>query len=566
MEADGVSPRKKGVVAHIIALLEDGRTLIINGVISGIRVLIMWGKESSVREVAFLRNQSIHLLETLEIQIHKHLTLTIRFGLLGGDNKSLQADQYLLAEQRCGSCTLSHEQWGLRIDTDCLTVGGRVRMYIDALDSLYLYILDGTVKNWGDPSKPGTIFWAWRVLKEHAGCSSFPTQTHGNADAHLLIMRHLATRRGVTDIDNDWTDVDRQRIFHHYASLMTLDNQLNKTVVVYPISPGYSIDRISIKVPTLHGTMKWFKSVLVDCVLNSVEGGVRRDALSDALLGVISETQTWFNFFYAWHLRAIITAEHAWELAPPFARQIRVLMYSFVAICRLRNHTAARLIKLAVACQLLHSFMQSQSDRLFAPSGVTAVSGRHAGRDLTDKKTLWRHMLCGHLLRELMRALRRSEARAAEEGLEHFVGQLQDILRKRGRNWNDDLAKADVLQTQKQNFNARHPPSRSNATPLKLPHDPAEKGTMLMPTLANIRTSVVALLQFIVDQGWSEFIHYRGDVVFISLLPPPDQPWCTLQDTFDLLCGCSPSVPCVCHARNLSHPDASSVSRPNWLL
>jgi hypothetical protein len=244
------------------------------------------------------------------------------------------------------------------------------------------------VKNWGGPYKEGSILWAYRQLREHAGCSLFPTQIHGNADAHLLILLHIATRLCITTVISDWLPVERQVIEHRYAAIMTLDNQLNSTAL-YPINPGFSIDCIHIKVPSLHGLLRWHKSIILDCVLQTVEGGAQRDALSASLLRVISPTQTWYNFLYAWMLREIISTESAWKDAPQFARQLRVLMYSFIAICRKRNHTPVRLVKLAVACQLLHPFMQSHTDTLFAPSGVTAVAGKHKEKNLTDSKTLF---------------------------------------------------------------------------------------------------------------------------------------------------------------------------------
>jgi hypothetical protein len=502
-------------------------------------------------------------LVTVRIQVHAHLTIIIRFPMIGGDNKSLQADQFLLAEQRCACCTLKNTQWGTDINVARLTVGGRVCLHVDAVDSLYSYILDGTVKNWGAVTKAGTILWAWRKLKEHSGCSSFPTQTHGNADAHILIMRHLATRMNITDTVGDWTETDRKHIFHRYASLMVLDNQLNSTTRIYPIVPGYPIDEIVCKVPTLHGVLRWFKSIIIDIVLNTVEGGVKRDAFSAKLLGVISPNQSWFNFFYAWMLRFIISNESAWEGAPRHAKKLRVLMYSFVATCRLRDHTPVRLVKLAVACQLLHAFTQSLSDRVFAPSGVTAVSGKHAGKDLTDKKTLWRHFLCAHLLPELMSALSRNEGRASEEGLEFFVGELQRIFRTRAVNASTDHVRVHSIHSTKQQYKARY--GRSRDRQVFLPYDPAERGTILMPTLSAIRGSVVALLQFVTDQGWGEFIHYRGDVVFLSSEPPGDRSWQTLQDCYDVLCGCSADALCECHASSHSHP-AESSSRPHWLL
>jgi hypothetical protein len=103
-------------------------------------------------------------------------------------------------------------------------VGGRVRLYVDCLDSLWLYISRGVVKNWGGPYKEGSILWAYRQLREHAGCNSFPTQIHGNADAHLLILLHIATRLCITTVISDWLPVERQVIEHRYAAIMTLDN------------------------------------------------------------------------------------------------------------------------------------------------------------------------------------------------------------------------------------------------------------------------------------------------------------------------------------------------------
>jgi hypothetical protein len=105
-------------VASILDLLEDARAVMKNGASPGIRILTMWGKESLIREVAFLRNRSLHLLSTVEFQIHANLTLRIRITLVGGDNKSLQADQFLLADQRCASCTAPSRQWGLNINVD----------------------------------------------------------------------------------------------------------------------------------------------------------------------------------------------------------------------------------------------------------------------------------------------------------------------------------------------------------------------------------------------------------------------------------------------------------------
>ena len=171
-----------------------------------------------------------------------------------------------------------------------------------------------------------------------------------------------------------------------------LEKQINTNTVIHPLQPGYPIDSIVVKVPSLHGMFKWFKSTTFDFCLNSAKSGPRK-VLSATLLALISPSQTWLSFFYAWMLKKIVAKAEAWSNAPPLARQARVLMYTIIATCRLRSHTPARLIQLGVACQLLNPFMQSQAHLLHPPSGVTASTNKNKKRDLTTLQTLWKHMV-----------------------------------------------------------------------------------------------------------------------------------------------------------------------------
>jgi hypothetical protein len=62
MSADGITPRKNGVVAMICELADDDRVLLIHGVSPAIRIITVWGKESIIRDLSFLRNRVLHLL------------------------------------------------------------------------------------------------------------------------------------------------------------------------------------------------------------------------------------------------------------------------------------------------------------------------------------------------------------------------------------------------------------------------------------------------------------------------------------------------------------------------
>jgi hypothetical protein len=488
--------------------------------------------------------------------------------MIGGDSKSLQADQYLLDQQRCAACTDPAEGWGSDIFIEAITVGERVRLFIDALDSLYILIQEGTVKTWGGVSKPGTVMWAWNILKKHAGCNSFPTQVDGNLQAHRMMMQYIATRLHITESITQWSESILMTVSNHYSILMTLENQINSTFIVHPLEPGYCVDHIVAKVPTLHCTFRWFKSIILDFCLNTAKGGQVRTDFSDTLLAVISPAQGWLSFMYAWMIKHIIAASDAWSSAPQLAQQARVMMYTILATCRLRDHTPARLIQFAVACQLLDPFMRARAHMLYKPSGVTAVTGKHTQKDLTFARTLWRHLICAHLLPELLRAVKRRETRLSEEGLEKLVGSLQSFFRTRGANDKGvDMTRTDSFQTTSDDLNARYSTGRrSKSRPLNIVIDPAERGTVVMPTLCELREPINALLSWIRGR-YPGFIHFRGDAVFISPTPPEaGQSWSQLLTRFDVLCGCDriPYAPCVCHADESSMP-SPVTAEPEWL-
>jgi hypothetical protein len=105
--------------------------------------------------------------------------------------------------------------------------------------------------------------------------------------------------------------------------------------------------------------------MVLDFVLNLVPGGVTRDNLSDDLLGAVSLKQVWLSHFYAW-IRKIISTPDAWMRAPLLAKQVRVLMYSIVSIRRLRDHTPAIFIKMAVSCALLNPLVRKRTSLLFS--------------------------------------------------------------------------------------------------------------------------------------------------------------------------------------------------------
>ena len=194
MSNDGITPRKKGVLAFILECEDYARSFILSGCSQAFRILTMWGKESCVRDVAFMRNYILHQLVNTIIVIHANLSLVFFVAMLGGDNKSLQADLFLLEKQRCACCLLPDSAWGGDIHIEKLTIGARVLLFVDSLDSLHALIIEGVVRTWGSVSKPWSILWAWGILKTHAGCNSFPTQVHGNANAHTMILSHIAKR------------------------------------------------------------------------------------------------------------------------------------------------------------------------------------------------------------------------------------------------------------------------------------------------------------------------------------------------------------------------------------
>jgi hypothetical protein len=560
---DGTSPMKEGVTAHTGTMFDDPRFFFRSGVSSEMRLMTVWGKESRTRNVAFLRTRMLHDLTNTTFRIHENLTFSLTMDLIGSDSKMLGLELYLTEKHRCGMCRNPDHDWSsCHFATPKISVGKRQLWYMDVIDTLVMLIERGVVKNLGKVSVVGSIRWAWSILKPHAGCNAFSTHTHGNLDAHVMMMKHLATRMGFTDQVEHWSESERAHVEHRYATIMTFDAQLCDISYIYELLPGYDITDLHVKVPTLHGVMRRCRSIMLDIVLNLVPGGAARNKLSNAFLSLISPNQTWYSHFYAWMMRRMISCESAWDGAPMVAQQVRMLMYSLIAICRLRDHTPARFIKLAVSCALLDPFLRSKSGLRYAPSGITAVAGGHKAKDLTLIDTLWKHTVEGHLVAEIIAYPMRSEARASEESTEKAVGEMKAAHVERGAHNKTDLTWTEGVQSRRETHRARFT-RKTKRHAMTMSHDPATRGTILVPTLSALKGPILSLIEFV--QQYDGFIHYRGDVVIISGEPVPDTSWEVLLQTFDILCGCTADARCECHAHPAAHP-SQAFALPEWLI
>jgi hypothetical protein len=126
---------------------------------------------------------------------------------------------------------------------------------------------------------------------------------------------------------------------------------------------------------------------------------------------------------------------------------------------------------------------------------------------------------------------------------------------------NTDIQRVEGVQMHKEDYRAGNT-TKTKRHAMTITHDPAERGSILMPTLCDLKADVRSLLRFVAR--FDSFVHYRGDVVFISQTPVPDVAWITLLETNDILCGCTPKAQCDCHANVLAHPSRATAV-PEWL-
>jgi hypothetical protein len=532
-------------------IIDDARILFINGVSSEIPLFKIWEGEHFIRTVGVIRNQLMTEITQTTYYLHATLAFTIRFVHVGGDNKSLEADLWLLANQRCACCITPVEDWDTaQCFTPIISIGHRSRLYIDALDSLMHYIETGVVRNVGDTRKVGTILWAWDILKRHAGCNALPTETHGNRAAHLMMLHHLGTRMCIDS--SQWTDDDRTFVTQRYSALMMLDADLHTDQTRwYPLVCDFDIDVIFPKVPTLHSFMRWFKSILIDYVLNTAIGGKPRKLLSKILLHVISkkDTQSWYSHLYAWHIREIVLTADAWSAVPQYADAVRVMMSDIIHVTRLSQHSTMRMIRVAFACTMLDPYIRSTSGRLHPASGISAG---HDDKDLTFKDTLWKHQVTCHLCSEMLLYPGRVECRVSEEALEHMVGLIQRLHRGRGSSRNSDITRLDPKLDGDEEYRARYRERPQRPAQDRLITDPGDRGWIIMRTLsADLRPSIAYIVS--VAEGL-DLVQYRGDAVFITNQVITDLPWAELMLSHDILCACVESELCPAHADETSIP------------
>jgi hypothetical protein len=405
------------------------------------------------------------------------------------------------------------------------------------------HIEQGLVNKVGDARKVGTILWAWGILKRHAGCNALPTETHGNRAAHLMMLHHLGTRMCIDH--EEWTEDERSMVIQRYSALMMLDADLHSEPTRwYPLMCEYPIDVIYPKVPTLHSFMRWFKSILIDYVLNTVPGGERK-ILSRTLLHVVSENdrQSWYSHLYAWHVREIVLASAAWSDVPSYAQVVRVMMSDIIHVTRLSQHSTMRMIRVAFACTMLDPYIRSTSSRLYDASGVSAG---HEDKDLTFKDTLWKHQVTCHLCSEMLLYPGRCECRVSEEALEQLVGTIQRMHRARGASRNADITRLDPLLDGDEEYRARYRDRPKRRAEDRLTADPGERGWVIMPTVStDLRSSIAYIIA--VAEGLS-LVQFRGDAVFITNQDITGLTWQQIMLTHDILCACCESEMCAAHA------------------
>jgi hypothetical protein len=232
---------------------EDARTFFRSGVSSEMRFMTMWGKESLVRKIAFLRTQWLHIISNTIFHLHQNLTFSLTIDMIGSDSKMLGLELYLTKQRRCGMCCIPDNEWPrCHFATPKLSVGQRQLLYLDVMDTLMVLIEQGDLKNLGSVKKVGTIRWGLGILKSHAGCNGFSTHTHGNRDAHVMLMKHLASRMGFSSQIEQWSESEREHVEHRYATIMTFDAQMSDISYIYDLHAGYDITSLHLTFPDIH--------------------------------------------------------------------------------------------------------------------------------------------------------------------------------------------------------------------------------------------------------------------------------------------------------------------------
>jgi hypothetical protein len=129
-------------------------------------------------------------------------------------------------------------------------------------------------------------------------------------------------------------------------------------------------------------------SLFVDFFARSIERGQARERFLQSLLRSISKSaRSFFDHYYAYSGRLVISNQRAFDVCPPAFRQFRKLVLRLFVLPYLRSLSLLQQATLSASCFHFAPSLSILTPRLLAPTSTENI-----GKDLTIRPSLYKHM------------------------------------------------------------------------------------------------------------------------------------------------------------------------------